>query len=299
MSNFSTWDQKKHADKWILFKENIGANLSIDETALTNGELYTIITNKAGHGGKGSLVAIIAGTKASDVIRVLGKIRKKSRELVREVTLDMSHAMDSIINSSFPRATIVTDRFHHVAQLVSDAVQEIRVIARREALREENTAILLAKKEKRPYRPVLYENGDTKKQLLARGHYVLFKTQNNWSDRQKKRADILFREFPNIKHSYHLAMQFRAWYENKTTKEEARDKLQKWYEKVESEGIESFLVAAQSIRLHEDTILNYFNNRSTNASAESFNAKLKGFRALVRGVRDVKFFLFRVSKLYG
>lgn len=298
MSDFSTWDQKKHADKWILFKENIGANLSIDETSLTNGELYTIITNKAGHGGKGSLVAIIAGTKASDVIRILEKVPRKTREIVHEVTLDMSHAMDSIINSSFPRATIVTDRFH-VAQLVSDAVQEIRVTARREALREENTAILLAKKEKRPYRPVLYENGDTKKQLLARGHYVLFKTQNDWSERQKKRANILFREFPNIKHCYHLSMQFRAWYENKTTKEEARDKLQNWYEKVESEGIESFLVAAQSIRLHEDTILNYFNNRSTNASAESFNAKLKGFRALVRGVRDVKFFLFRVSKLYG
>ncbi|HBR80691.1 TPA: DDE transposase, partial [Candidatus Uhrbacteria bacterium] len=47
------------------------------------------------------------------------------------------------------------------------------------------------------------------------------------------------------------------------------------------------------------TILNYFNHRSTNASAESFNAKLKGFRALVRGVRDVKFFLFRVGKIYG
>ncbi|MFH1670178.1 MAG: DDE transposase, partial [Patescibacteria group bacterium] len=33
--------------------------------------------------------------------------------------------------------------------------------------------------------------------------------------------------------------------------------------------------------------------------AESFNAKIKGFRALLRGVRDMEFFLFRVSKLYG
>lgn len=276
----------------------MGANLSIDETALTNGELYTIVTNKAGHGGKGSLVAIIAGTKASEVIKVLEKIRKKKRDLVKEVTLDMSHAMDSIITTSFPNAQIVTDRFH-VAQLVSDAVQEIRITARHVALKEENRAILLAKKEKQPYLPILYENGDSKKQLLARSYYVLFKTQSNWSERQKVRAEILFREFPNIKHSYHLSMQFRAWYENKTTKEEARDKLQDWYQKVEDEGIESFQVVSQSIRLHEDTILNYFNNRSTNASAESFNAKLKGFRALVRGVRDVKFFLFRVSKLYG
>lgn len=58
-------------------------------------------------------------------------------------------------------------------------------------------------------------------------------------------------------------------------------------------------MVAQTIKAYEDNILNYFNNRSTNASAESFNAKLKGFRALVRGVQDVKFFLFRVAKLYS
>lgn len=94
-------------------------------------------------------------------------------------------------------------------------------------------------------------------------------------------------------------MMFRSWYENNTNKQHAKEDLQRWYQKVEEENIEPFLVAAESIKAYEDTILNYFNNRSTNASAESFNAKLKGFRTLVRGVRDVKFFLFRVSKLYG
>lgn len=298
LSDYLNWNQKEHADKWILFENNIGAKLSIDEIALTNGELYTIVTNKAGHGGKGTLVAIVAGTKASEVTTVLLKIPTESRQIVKEVTLDMSHAMDAIITASFPQAIIVTDRFH-VAQLVSDAVQEIRISARRSALKEENLAILTAKKEKTGYKPMLYENGDTKKQLLARGHFLLFKTEKNWSKKQMDRATILFREFPDIAHAYHLSMQFRAWYENKSTKEIARDKLQNWYRKVEEEKIESFLVAAQSIYLHEDTILNYFNGRSTNASAESFNAKLKGFRALVRGVRDVKFFLFRVAKLYS
>jgi len=43
----------------------------------------------------------------------------------------------------------------------------------------------------------------------------------------------------------------------------------------------------------------YFPERETNASAESFNAKLKGFRSLVRGVTDKKFFLYRIAKIYG
>ena len=40
-------------------------------------------------------------------------------------------------------------------------------------------------------------------------------------------------------------------------------------------------------------------NRATNAFAESFNAKIKAFRAALRGVTDIKFFLFRLTKLYA
>lgn len=298
LSGFNEWDQKDHAKDWTLYPHNIGKRLSIDETAVTKDELYTLLTNKDGKGGKGSLIATIEGTKTTDIVQVLERIPMEERAKVEEVTLDMSNAMDASIRIAFPNATIVTDRFH-VSQLVSEAVQEIRLTERRKALKEENEAIILAKKEKRIFIPKTYENGETKKQLLARSFYALFKSSGVWSVRQRERMSILFKEFPDVHHAYNLSMMFRGWYETKTTKEEARKKLQEWYEKVEQENIESFLVAAESIRLHEDTILNYFNHRSTNAGAESFNAKLKGFRALLRGVRDVKFFLFRVGKLYG
>ncbi|MDY5036593.1 MAG: DDE transposase, partial [Prevotella sp.] len=43
----------------------------------------------------------------------------------------------------------------------------------------------------------------------------------------------------------------------------------------------------------------YFVNRSTNASAESLNAKIKHFRAQLRGIIDRKFFLFRLMKIYA
>ncbi|WP_430809556.1 MULTISPECIES: transposase [unclassified Carboxylicivirga] len=44
---------------------------------------------------------------------------------------------------------------------------------------------------------------------------------------------------------------------------------------------------------------NYFNGRSTNAAAESFNAKIKDFRRQFRGVKDVNFFLYRLCKIYA
>ncbi len=42
-----------------------------------------------------------------------------------------------------------------------------------------------------------------------------------------------------------------------------------------------------------------FDNRSTNAAAESFNAKIKAFRIQFRSVRDIPFFIFRLSKLFA
>lgn len=298
LSDFKIWDQKDHAEEWLIFSENIGENLSIDETSVSNGELYTIITNKKAKGKKGALVAMIHGTKSSEIVPILNKVPLEKRRTVQEITLDMAGSMELISEKAFPKATQVIDRFH-VQQLVSEAVQEIRIDLRKEAIKEENENIKQARKEKKKYHLITFENGDTKKQLLARGRYLLFKPKSKWTLQQCERAEILFKEYPEIKKAYDISMMFRSFYENSKTVSEAKEKLDKWYQKVEGKNLDSFLTASESIRLRETTILNYFLNRSTNASAESFNAKLKGFRTVVRGVRDKKFFLFRISKLYG
>lgn len=298
LSDFSTWNQKDHADKWLLFSENIGTHLSLDETSISHGELYTILTNKTAKGRKGALIAMCEGTTSSDIVSVFNKIPLVSRETVVEVTLDFSSAMETSARTSFPNARIITDRFH-VQQLVSEALQEMRVTLRWNAMREENTLVKQAKKDKKPYTPEAYPNGDTKKQLLARSRYLLFKTTSQWTPRQKQRADILFKEFPELEEAYNLSMSFRNVYHTSKTREEAQTRLGRWYKKVEEKKCDAFVTVAAYLNNHEDTILNYFPDRHTNASAESFNAKLKGFRALVRGVRDVAFFLFRVSKIYG
>ena len=282
----------------MLFPQNLGPQLSIDEVAVTNGELWTTLTNKAAHGKKGVLVAMIQGTKTSNIAQVLARLPVGARETVTEVTLDMAANMELAVKQAFPLAKLVTDRFH-VQQLVSEAVQDIRIELRRAALKEENDHLKQARQAGKPFTPIVYENGDTTKQLLARSRYLLFKPQSKWKDQQKARAGILFQHYPQLKLGYDLSMMFRACYEHSTSIPEAREKLQAWYRKVEKKTMDTFLTAAESIRLHEPTILNYFVNRSTNASAESFNAKLKNFRALVRGVRDTKFHLFRIAKLYA
>jgi transposase len=75
--------------------------------------------------------------------------------------------------------------------------------------------------------------------------------------------------------------------------------LVEWIEKINDLKIKEFNTATNTINNKMETILNFFINRNTNASAESFNAKIKLFRANLRGVTDTKFFLFRLQKLFA
>ena len=152
--------------------------LSIDETSLSNGDLYTIVTNKAAKGKKGALVAIVEGTSSEKVIEVLEKIPEEKLNQVEEVTLDMADSMRKIVRRCFPEARRVIDRFH-VQKLAYDAIQEMRIKHRWDAINEETDSMEEAKLSCRKFVPQTFENGDTKKQLLARSRYLLFKSPEN------------------------------------------------------------------------------------------------------------------------
>jgi len=298
LSDYRSWEACEHAEEWLIFPGNTGVHLSIDETSLSNGELYTVITNKAAQGRKGVLVAIIEGTSSDKVIEILEKIPQEKRNQVKEVTLDMAESMHKIVRRCFPKAIRVIDRFH-VQKLAYDALQEMRIAHRWDAINGETNAMEQAKLESKKYIPLVFENGDTKKQLLARSRYLLFKSAEKWTDKQKYRAKILFALYPDIKKAYAITHSLRMIFSKNSVKDAARLSLARWYDQVNDAGFKSFNTISATVYEHHEEILNFFINRSTNASAESFNAKIKSFRASLRGVSDIKFFLFRLSKIYA
>lgn len=298
LSTYLHWKQLEHAEEWLLFEKNISAYVGIDEVALSRGELYTILLNKEAHGRKGSIIAIIKGTDVCTVSNVLLKLSRRRRYQVREITLDMAPNMEQIARACFPAAKRVTDRFH-VQKLAYEAVQEMRVKARWEALDEESTQIAYAKACGKMYHARVFENGDSRKQLLARSIYLLYKKESLWTESQRKRADILFREYPDIKKAYYLAMRLGLIYHQCKFKDIALTRLARWYDEVDKSGFLTFGRVARSIQTHYLNIINFFEKRSTNAASESFNAKIKAFRAQFRGVRDKAFFLYRLTKLYA
>jgi len=244
------------------------------------------------------LVAIVAGTKTEQVIEQISKIDLKKRQTVIEITLDMANSMKLIAKKCFPKAIQVTDRFH-VQKLALEALQEIRIKYRWEAMDSENQLILLAKSKNKTYNPQLLTNGDTVKQLLARSRYLLYKSREKWTINQEERAQILFELYPDIKTAYFLSQQLRSIYNTNNDKNVAMLKLAHWYKRGEESGFKNFNIVLNTITVNYQSILNYFDNRSTNASAESFNAKIKAFRSQFRGVRKIDFFLFRLSNIFA
>ena len=326
LSGFRNWKHKEHAQKWLIFPKNIGPNLSIDETALSNGDLYTIVSNKDAHGRSGALVAIVSGTRVEDVVAALMKIHWYQRCKVREVTMDFSDSMHSIVQECFPYAEITLDRFH-MQQLVTDVLQEQRVSYKRAALKEQHEArkaykeqqeerykknVKRRKKGKKDprgrkperknqsYRPFRHANGETTPELLSRSRYQLMVSQDRWTGVQRERGKILFELYPELEKGYSLVHSLRIIFNNRNAnKTFARCSIEEWFRKVEEFGNEAFNVAATTIKDRLDEVLNYFVNRATNASAESLNAKIKQFRAQLRGVVDIDFFLFRLSRIFG
>jgi transposase len=281
----------------MIFPENMGEHLSIDELSLSQGELFTFVTNKSGHGKRGSLVASIRGTLSKDIIAVLEKLPLELRNKVKEVTLDMASNMESAARKSFPRCKLVTDRFH-VVKLAIDAMQHIRIKYRWEELDKENEAVKMARKNGVKYKAVELPNGDSPKQLLARCRYILAKKPLTWTTSQKERAELLFERYPSLKTAYYYVLEFRNIYEQRD-KEKAKRALMRWINKTIELKIEEFNTVANTIKSNLSNILNFFINRHTNANAESFNSKVKLFRANQRGVVDTTFFLFRMKNLFA
>ena len=326
LSDYGTWEQKEHAADWVLLDQNLGEHCSIDETNLCN-EVYTILSNKAGHGKKGTVVAVVKGTKADFVSSILKQIPQSEREKVTEITMDFSNSMYSIAKQCFPNATIVIDCFH-VVQRLCEGLEEIRLKFKRLAATEsKKEAAAFARNEdrkarqralyrkkhpknkkehrgrkrirKQKYKPTLLSNGETKVEMLTRSRNMLAQSGDKWGESKRERAKILFGLYPQMSESYSLICKVRAIFSMKISREEAKERLHEWYKDVNACTLREVKGARNAIKEKEEYVLNYFINRSTNASAESLHSKIKGFRAQLHGVADIPFFLYRVCTIFG
>ena len=105
LSGFRDWDQLEHADKWLLFPDNIGTRIAIDESSLSNGELYTFVTNRDARTREKSLIAVVAGTKSEDVIDALRRIDEENALQSKKSPLICPIPCGKLFVRHFPKPT--------------------------------------------------------------------------------------------------------------------------------------------------------------------------------------------------
>lgn len=266
--------------------------------------------------------------------RFCKKIRKKLRCEVKETTLDLSDTMALISKRAFPYAKQAIDRFH-VQKLIHDVVQDIRVKHRWEAQKIEDNNKIMAKESKDCYYQVRFQNGETIAQLFIRSRYALMQPRDKWSESAVERMEILFNHFPQVKDAYNIAQEYRwimemtkdvkmreleykdyLWKKRNNRNDQIREaeelsekqyfmllvknKLIRWYDYVEKHDTGGYLkYVIRTFERKNREIINYCENMAFNSFAESFNAKIKAFRARLKGIKDTKFFLFRLAMMLG
>ena len=241
---------------------------------------------------------MISSIASADIIAVRRKIDQQRRLKVREITCDLSAAMMESARSAFPYADVVNDRFH-VQQLFTEAMDEIRIDIRHQVRREENEMKEFCQENGQEFVPRKMRNGETMPQILLRSKHALMMAPNKIKPHQKERLEILFEFYPLLKTAYDLMGELRRIFNMNLRVSKAGFMLNDWFEKVVATGNESFKQIIRTFKNNYKTILGYFKRRSTNASAESFNAKIKMFRTQLRGICDPAFFIFRLQKLFA
>jgi len=297
----------------IVKEENLGEDMAIDEKKIGNN-MYTVLSNR--QTGKIALLASTLKTKIlAETMRSFGT---KVFE-VKTVTRDLSPSYDWLIRQVFMNSTHIADKFHVHTHLF-DALQSMRIYHRQQELTKrrikyeefKNKEILrkqLCRQNNIEYKPERFiykepnlSNGETKRELLARSVYLLYKLPYKWTSSQSQRSEILFKLYPDIKTAYELCLEFRIWYGKINIGQnimDIRSSLSQWYMDVEKANIEEMLNFKSLVERNEPYILNYFITGKTNANAEALNAKIQNFIHSNLGARDINFFLFRLRNYFS
>jgi len=269
---------------YVLKKENLGVNMSIDDKAIGH-DGFTVFSNR----DTGKIALLVESTKSEEVESAM-KLFGKDLYTVRNVSMDMSPTYALVCNDLIPRATQVIDKFH-VMKYVYEAVSKVRI-----KIGKELTATLTKGKKKTE------EDKRTLSELecLRRVQHAVTQSSDKWNEEMRETVNQVFDKHRNLKMAYQISQNFKRWYDyqNHTKKsDEITKSLYQWYE--QARQLKAFEGVIKMIRKHEDEIINFFRHGATNAKAERLNGKIQRFISNNYGVKDKDFALYRIANYFS
>lgn len=159
------------------------------------------------------------------------------RSSVQEVSVDMWGGFPKVVQSVFPNAQIVFDRFH-VMKPVNEELNKVRKQV---------------------------------KMAVQGSKFLLLKNGVDLIESERVKLEVILRHSKRLKLAYELKEEFREIFENCQTVEEGREQFIKWLQKARS----IYCDVITTIRNHLDGICNYFLSRTTSGVMEGINNRIK------------------------
>ena len=209
----------------------------MDEIAKRKGHKNFVTV--VGDISRGELIEVIDSHEQKGIIEALMEQPLEVREKVEEVSVDMWGGFPEIIKKVFPRAKIVTDRFH-VMKAVNEELNKIRK--------------------------------QTKfKTKISGAKWLLLRNKEDLNEEQLENLERVLKQSKRLRRAYEFKEKFRDIYEKTKDREEGKVAIMNWL----NEGQKIYADVIGTIHNHLDYICNYFLSRTTNSPMEGINNKLK------------------------
>ena len=257
------WLSEKY--KKIRYRDLI--YLSVDEFSIKRGHKYmTVFTDIK----TGRIVYAVEGRTAEDIAPFLEKLLQRAKHL-EAIAMDMSIPYNTAVKKHLPNVDIVFDRFH-VMKLLNMALDELR------------------RKERQQY----LASG----QNIAKGDRFLFlRNFEDLDDRERSKLSQLFEINVPLAKAHAMKEQFRMFWEKPSKKEAARFLVHWIYEAFHS-GIHLLKRVANTILMHYEGLLSYYDHKISNGKAEGINNKIKVVKRRGYGYRDIQYFILLLYDLH-
>jgi transposase len=228
--------------------------IGIDEFACRKGhqDFDTVVSDI----DSGKPLSIIEGREGDKLIEVLSEEDLEVREGVEEVSVDMWSGFPKVIQSVFPNARIVYDRFH-VMKAVNRELNQLRIKLK-----------VTGRKIK----------------------YLLLRNGESLEDEERKELEKIAKEHPLLQIAYEIKEMLREIYEKRQTVKGGTREIQKWLRGASVIYRES----ASMIKAHLEGVCNYFAHRTTNGVAEGINTKIKLIKRQGYGFSNFENFRLRL-----
>jgi transposase len=267
---------KDAAEELLKSKPSELKRLGIDEIALIKGKgnYCAVLIDLE----KSKLISIMPARTQEEISQVMRGWGTDVLDSIEEVSIDLWKGYNNLVTELMPKAQVVADRFHVMAQINKELD-----IQRKKEKRKVEDLIKAAntREEKAKYEKVL--------EGFKKSKYVLLKNEKDLSEEQESKLIQVKEVSSNLKRMHELKEEIRNIFEQSNNWLTGLFKLGRWL----ASAKKYFPYSQSTIIRWLDEIVAYFDHRTTSGVVEGINNKLKLIKRSAYGFRNFENYRIR------